>query len=124
MNSADDMDRGRRAELISKDPSASSGAQGQRHGHRTFREDLGGKVMGSASHCFTLHKGRITDESSSMAGRDVNGGAQGLRAYEGSEVRPRAHGVRAYGGWRRVKRPATSDQPPATSDGGSRISHQ
>ena len=66
MDSPDDVDRGPRAALVLKDPAASSGAQGQRHGHRTFREDLGGKVMGSASHPFRFQKRVITDESSSV----------------------------------------------------------
>jgi hypothetical protein len=52
------MDRGRRAALISKNPATSSGAHGQGHGHRTFREDLGGKVMGSASHPYRIPEAR------------------------------------------------------------------
>jgi len=83
MNSPDHMGRGPGAALILKYRPASSGAKGQGHGHRTFSEDLGSEVMGSASHCLALHKRRITDESSSMAGRDVKGGAQGLRANDG-----------------------------------------
>jgi hypothetical protein len=79
MDTPNDPDRYLRAAIILKYWVSICGAQGDEHESGSIREDLSGKVMGSALHGLACQKGEVTDDWQTRLGWAL--ARRGLRAY-------------------------------------------